>query len=322
VTFGLAPSTHTITITKTGGGTLWLDGIFAPGGSNLPGHLAYSSTNVRSVRSRWATARTSTFTVSNPGGTDVAITAPHTPERPVHGLEPLAVGQVIPAGGSVTETITYSPTAPSSDVGTYSITGNDGQGATAIQLSGSKGVTTTEYNDTDPAIAYGSGWSYSSGRGLGDYKDDLHYATANGSSATLTFHWSRRLVDHGEVQANSATSVGCRSTVGPGRRRSALYAASRQVQQTVFTVGGLTSGTHTIKFTKTGGTWLQPDAFTVTRVITGKAELQQHERGVRLRSRPGRRIPSTLTISNPGRALCRDHGREPAGGASSPYRTR
>ena len=41
-------------------------------------------------------------------------------------------------------------------------------------------------NDTDPSIRY-AGFSYSSGRGLGDYLDDIHYASDNGSTITYTF---------------------------------------------------------------------------------------------------------------------------------------
>ncbi len=109
MTFGLAPGSHTITLTKTGGGTLQFDGIFAPGGSFLPGKLTYSSTSVAFGSIAAGKTATSTLTVSNPGDSDVAITGVTLPAAPFTVSNPLTVGQVIPAGGSVTETITYAP---------------------------------------------------------------------------------------------------------------------------------------------------------------------------------------------------------------------
>jgi alpha-L-fucosidase 2 len=97
----------------------------------------------------------------------------------------------------------------------------------------------------DAALTYDSGWFGSSGRGLGDYNDDVHYTYTNGATAQYTFtgtgidYLSERNGDMGNVdvyldgafQANVNLNV----------------SGARQSQQVVYSKSGLTSGTHTIK---------------------------------------------------------------------------
>jgi hypothetical protein len=49
---------------------------------------------------------------------------------------------------------------------------------------------TRTINDTDAAIGYIGSWKYYSGRGFGDYDNDVHATTVNGDSATVTFYGS------------------------------------------------------------------------------------------------------------------------------------
>ena len=124
-------------------------------------------------------------------------------------------------------------------------------------------------DDTCLCLNYtGTSWSWSGDRGLGDYDNAVHQATGNGDSFSVQFtgtgvSWTGEKssgegtaevyldgADKGSVNANSSTT---------------------QAQQTLYSVSGLTSGTHTLKVVKTGGTYLQVDAVNVTgtAVVTG-----------------------------------------------------
>src|SRR5689334_10085794 len=48
-------------------------------------------------------------------------------------------------------------------------------------------ATAVYINDTDSSIVYSGAWGYSSGRGAGDYQNDVHYTSSNGDSAELSF---------------------------------------------------------------------------------------------------------------------------------------
>ncbi|NUP46936.1 MAG: hypothetical protein HOW97_06415, partial [Catenulispora sp.] len=54
-------------------------------------------------------------------------------------------------------------------------------------LDGFAVLNSARLDDTDPAIGYTGFTHFGPPRGLGDYGDDIHYATANGSTATFTF---------------------------------------------------------------------------------------------------------------------------------------
>ncbi|MFL5886928.1 MAG: choice-of-anchor D domain-containing protein, partial [Thermoleophilaceae bacterium] len=77
------------------------------------------------------------FTLSNTGGGPLTINKSKPPiTGPFAASTALPEGTVIPAGGSATETVTFSPAAsgPASDV--WVITGNDGSGAHDVSFSG------------------------------------------------------------------------------------------------------------------------------------------------------------------------------------------
>jgi hypothetical protein len=129
-------------------------------------------------------------------------------------------------------------------------------------LDGFARVTPTRRNDTDTTITY-SGFSYSGGRGLGDYQDDIHYATANGSTASLTFTGTGVQVfgEQNSDQGNIGISIdgGTQQVVstlsGDGVRHSNVA---------VYTSGTLAQGTHTIVVTKVSGQYATLDGFTTS----------------------------------------------------------
>jgi hypothetical protein len=117
------------------------------------------------------------------------------------------------------------------------------------------------HNDTNSSITYtGASWRYYANRGFGDYKDDVHAATANGDSVTVTFTGTGiSLV----TETNSDEGTIAVSLDGASQSSVNASSASRQAQQTVYSVSGLPLGRHSLTLTKTGGNWLVIDRFDV-----------------------------------------------------------
>ncbi|MFC5402028.1 X2-like carbohydrate binding domain-containing protein [Cohnella soli] len=122
----------------------------------------------------------------------------------------------------------------------------------------------TTVNDTNSGIVYSSGWQLSSGRGLGDFQDDVHYQTGISLNPPM-FQYSftgtgievitEKEASQGEI--NIFIDNVLKATVN-------TYSPTRQTQQTVYAAQGLSSGTHTIKVVKKTGTYILLDALRVT----------------------------------------------------------
>ncbi|MDT8913680.1 hypothetical protein [Amycolatopsis sp. PS_44_ISF1] len=119
----------------------------------------------------------------------------------------------------------------------------------------------TRLDNSDPAILY-RGFIRQGGRGLGDYQDDLHFATADGSTSALSFTgtgvqvFGEQYIDQGDL--GISIDGGARQVVhtvpADGRRHAAA---------TVFAVTGLVAGDHTITVTKLSGGYATLDGFAV-----------------------------------------------------------
>ena len=120
---------------------------------------------------------------------------------------------------------------------------------------------TMTINDTDPGLSYsGGGWNYYPGRpaAVGDLNNDVHATMRNGDSVSYTFkgtgvsYVSERSDGYGTVQVSLDGAV---QTVidanAPG--------IHNQGNQTLFTVGGLPFGQHTLTLEKTGGVFMLLD---------------------------------------------------------------
>jgi hypothetical protein len=126
-------------------------------------------------------------------------------------------------------------------------------------LDGFAPVTATRINDTDSTIAY-NGFSYSSGRGFGDYQDDIHYATANGSTASYTFTGTGIQV-YGELYTDQG-NIGVSIDGGAQQTVSTLPSdGARHANVVVYASGVLAAGTHTIVITKLSGQYTTLDGF-------------------------------------------------------------
>ena len=116
-------------------------------------------------------------------------------------------------------------------------------------------------DDDSLAIAYTGAWSDSGFRGLGDYDDGVHYATANGAQATLSFQGTR-VAFSTETNSDEGTFEVLVDGVNQGTFNA--NASSRHTQQVLFTSNVLPSGNHTITVVKESGTYMLVDSFTVS----------------------------------------------------------
>jgi hypothetical protein len=128
-----------------------------------------------------------------------------------------------------------------------------------VDLAGTPGHV-APVNDTDPNATYTDGWAYSSGRRYGDLSDDVHYTTANGDSVSYSFTGTGI-----QLLSETNTDEGTADVSVDGKFVESVNAnaSSRLAQQALVSVTGLRKGHHTLTMTKTGGTYLVVDGFTV-----------------------------------------------------------
>lgn len=122
---------------------------------------------------------------------------------------------------------------------------------------------TTSINDSDPGIVYSGQWGSSSGRGFGDYQDDVHYAEHPGSDAfsyTFTGTGISYLteLDSSEGDADVYIDGQFVKTISAN-----IPSASHTPQQTVFTVSDLTNGQHTLRVVMKSGQFMLIDRLDV-----------------------------------------------------------
>lgn len=114
------------------------------GTAATPGHLQISDETLEYGPAMLGSATTQSFTVSNTGGSAVTITKS---KPPVGGdftaLTLLQEGETINPGQSITETVTFSPSAEGPRSGTWVINGDDGAGLHEVVFSGVGGLTTS-----------------------------------------------------------------------------------------------------------------------------------------------------------------------------------
>jgi hypothetical protein len=132
--------------------------------------------------------------------------------------------------------------------------------ATTVFVVG-KAPATIRLNDTDPAFQY-SGFTYQNGRGLGDFQDDIHFASDNGSTITYTFVgtgikvYGEQSSDEGHFSAvlDAGTPADADTVPSDGQRRSNVVVWSKT---------GLPPGLHTLVLTKVDGTFMTFDGLEV-----------------------------------------------------------
>ncbi|GAB2574258.1 X2-like carbohydrate binding domain-containing protein [Kribbella endophytica] len=137
-------------------------------------------------------------------------------------------------------------------------------GAATPPQGNNAGVRTVTLNNDDPQINYTGSWSRSSGRGLGDYQDDVQYSEANGDAFTHTFvgtgvdYFTETHESQGEVEIYIDGEL--KQTVDTHQ------AEGRGSQVKVFSISDLPNGTHTIRGVKKSGQFMLVDKLDVRQV--------------------------------------------------------
>ncbi len=119
-------------------------------------------------------------------------------------------------------------------------------------------------NNTDSGITYSGAWRVSSGRGVGDYMDDVSYTSGNNDSFEYAFagtgveYITEKNSDQGKVDIYID---------GVFQQTVDCYNAARLTKQTVYGKTGLAPGRHTIKGVKTSGQYMLLDALRVLPLV-------------------------------------------------------
>jgi alpha-galactosidase len=125
------------------------------------------------------------------------------------------------------------------------------------------GVRTVELNNDDPQIVYTGSWSRSTGRGFGDYQDDVQYTETNGDAFTYSFVGNGvdyvTELDASQGEVDIYIDGAFKETVDTHRDP----AEGRAVQQVVYSISDLPNGTHTIRGVKKSGSFMLVDKLVV-----------------------------------------------------------
>lgn len=132
--------------------------------------------------------------------------------------------------------------------------GADQQLAIAV-IDTSRGRYVSVNND-DSEITYIGAWQHGRNRGIGDFKDDVQYTEKNNDYFEYTFKGTGI-----ELITEKDSSQGDMDIYVDGEFKQTVSAHNegRLVQQTVYAINGLSSGTHTIKAVKKSGYYMLLD---------------------------------------------------------------
>jgi F5/8 type C domain/Abnormal spindle-like microcephaly-assoc'd, ASPM-SPD-2-Hydin len=154
--------TGTLVVTSNAGSvTVPLMGTAVAGAAHLtitPNPVAFGSVVVGQTAMQ-------TFDISNTGNITLTITKAAPPVGTFNTTTPVSEGQQLSPGDIIHQSVTFTPTAAGAASAVYSITGDDGQGAIAVQLTGTgvTGTGTTNVAAGKPTSASGSQGGYPSG---------------------------------------------------------------------------------------------------------------------------------------------------------------
>ncbi|MFG1817737.1 X2-like carbohydrate binding domain-containing protein [Kribbella sp. NPDC049174] len=123
------------------------------------------------------------------------------------------------------------------------------------------GERTIEVNNDDSQIVYTGSWSRSTGRGLGDYLDDVQYTETNGDAFSYSFVGTG--VDYVTEKHNSQGDVDIYVDGQFKQTVSTYQEDGRGAQQVVYSISDLPNGTHTIRGVKKSGQFMLLDKLNV-----------------------------------------------------------
>jgi hypothetical protein len=124
----------------------------------------------------------------------------------------------------------------------------------------------TPFNDSWSGIQYGSGWTYTSNTGAGDYQNDVHSTTVNGASCEVNFVGTG-ITLYGPMSINGATAKvvldGDQVSHFTEVPSSSTFPNSNYPKQHLINFSKLKMGKHTLMIIKTGGGVLKLDSIAV-----------------------------------------------------------
>ncbi len=140
------------------------------------------------------------------------------------------------------------------------VTVSDSAGASAPGAANA-GTRTLEINNDNAQIVYTGSWSRSTGRGLGDYQDDVQYSEQNGDSFSYSFVGNG--VDYVTETHNSQGEVDIYIDGQLKQTVNTYQAEGRGSQQVVYSISDLPNGAHTIRGVKKSGQFMLVDKLNV-----------------------------------------------------------
>lgn len=123
------------------------------------------------------------------------------------------------------------------------------------------GTRTIEVNNDNAQIVYTGSWSRSTGRGLGDYQDDVQYTETNGDAFSYSFVGTG--VDYVTETHNSQGDVDIYIDGQLKQTVSTFREDGRGAQQVVYSISDLPNGSHTIRGVKKSGQFMLLDKLNV-----------------------------------------------------------
>ncbi|WP_410791273.1 X2-like carbohydrate binding domain-containing protein [Kribbella sp. C-35] len=123
---------------------------------------------------------------------------------------------------------------------------------------------TVEVNNNSPEIVYSGNWNYSSGRGLGDYQDDVQWTEGNGDSFSYSFVGTGvdyvTETDPGQGDVDIYVDGEFKQTVSTYMDPAQGH---NKPQQIVYSVSDLPNGSHTIRGVKKSGQFMLLDKLNI-----------------------------------------------------------
>ncbi|WP_219837845.1 glycoside hydrolase family 27 protein [Paenibacillus sp. R14(2021)] len=118
-----------------------------------------------------------------------------------------------------------------------------------------------QINNSDAGITYSGSWSLNGNRGFGDYNNDVHFSQTNNDYFQYTFtgtgieYITEKEAGQGDVDIYVDNVF--KATVS-------TYNATRLVNQAVYQISGLSSGSHTFKAVKKTASYMLLDSLRIT----------------------------------------------------------
>jgi len=123
---------------------------------------------------------------------------------------------------------------------------------------------TVEINNNNSQIVYTGSWNYSSGRGLGDYQDDVQWTETNGDSFSYSFVGTGvdyvTETDPGQGDVDIYIDGQFKQTVSTYMDPSQGH---NKPQQVVYSISDLPNGSHTIRGVKKSGQFMLLDKLNI-----------------------------------------------------------